>query len=168
MSVGGISYTCQNNFYDWNLLVESDKVIDMPLSFFYTLLTFAWYMENINEKRGYSFAGWTDEEMNDPRILRVQCSYGWSKVSGEEKDRWDNRMTSTDWYDRDWSSGKLIAVGPNPFNEDTVFYSAPKAQAEGIKGFHEPYTGPCKAFILQLNTWEEVVNVCSSIKFAME
>lgn len=78
-------------------------------------------------------------------------------------------MTDTAWYCRDWSSGELIAVGDSvPFSPSTTFYCAPTAHAEGIKGHHKAYTGPCKSFLICVNGWEELARICLGVAEAMK
>lgn len=172
----GLSFTFRDNFHDLNLLVECDKMMDIPLDFLYKPQSFEWYMEAINSKRGYSYRDWSDDEMNNPQVLRVQRKRGtpgWQEISGDEKDRWAERMTSTEWYTHDWSSGVLITTGPNnPFDASTTFYHAPRAYAEGIvcepwarvsRGDFKPYTKPCKSFLNCINGWDEMVSICKGI-----
>ena len=147
-------------------------MLPLPLSFFYKPRSFTWYQERIQSKRDYSFAGWTDEEMNDPRILRVKrfrdglglgASWWWSEVCGDAKDRWAARDRSTDWYSRDWSGGMLIHVGPVPFTDATVFYATGHAFAQGSPHPAKPYDGPCREFMNEVNDWEELTRLCLGI-----
>ena len=155
----------RDNFHDVNLLVMSNSVIDLPLDTFYEQHDFAWYQEQIARKQNYCFKDWTTEELEDPRILRVmrKNGNGWSTVDSDEKDRWTARTSSTKWYGNDWSSGELIPVGPTPFTEDTVFYCADRAYAEGIPEHAKPYTGPCSKFILSLDAWSDLIRVSQAI-----
>lgn len=161
----GVSFTFRDNFHDLNLLVESTRDIALPLSFFYTAMSFAQYMEALSRKRNYSYEHWTDAEMDDPRILRVKRPNGtWSEVRGDEKDRWASRLNSVDWYVRDWSGGSMVAEGPVPFTEETFFYYTPTAYAEGIRPTPTPYMAPCKAFLNCLRDWETLERICAGIK----
>ena len=165
ITMPGLTFMLRDNFHDLHLYVRSDEVLNLPLSFFYTPQTFQWYQGKILSKRAYSFADWTDEEMNDPRVLRVlrKNGNGWSEVSGDAKDRWAARASSTDWYSRDWSRGKLIHVGPVPFTDATVFYETGHAYAQGIPHTAKPYYGPCREFVNEVNGWDELTRLCLGI-----
>lgn len=158
---GKLTMMIRDNFHDINLLVQSNSDIALPLDVFYDQSDFAWYQREIDRNRLYSFSDWTDEEIADPRILRVmrKNGNGWSSVRPDEKDRWTARMEDTAWYESDWSSCKLIPVGPVPFTDATVFYRAPFAFAEGIPERASCYTGPCSKFILSLNSWSKLIDV---------
>ena len=167
LSIEGLSFTFRDNFHDLNLLVKSDREINMRLDFFYTPQSLDWYKENIDRNRNYSFRDWTDEEISDPRILRVQRKNGsWKEIEGDEKGRWNERMTSTAWYCNDWSGGELLYSGPCPFAEETLFYPAPNAYAEGISSHAKTYMGPCKEFLNYVNDWQELERLCIGIKNA--
>lgn len=170
MNFDRVSFAARDNFHDVNVMVKSLASIDIPLSFFYEQHGFDWYQEAINKKRGYSFRDWTDDEINDHRILRVKRKNGngWCEVKGDEKDRWTNRFNSTEWYVRDWSSGLLITEGPTPFDANTKFYDARQPFAEGIKcGTLKPYAGPCQEFINCLGGWNDLERIISGINAAL-
>jgi len=102
------------------------------------------YLAVEGKKRGYRYKEWTDEEMADPRILRVQRSNGtWSEVTGAAKDRWIARHRSTEWTHRDWGSTHWIASrdgetpqnleSPYSFDSDTrFFFQVTHGYTEGI------------------------------------
>lgn len=162
---GKLMMRVRDNFHDINLLVMANSPIALPLDVFYKQRDFAWYQEEIEKTKKYCFRDWTDEELEDPRILRVKYKNGngWRSISGTKKDRWTTRMESTEWYGNDWSGGELIPLGPVPFTDETVFYHAETAYAEGIPEHAGPYTGPCAKFILALNSWDELIRVSSII-----
>lgn len=89
-----------------------------------------WYLEQVARKRNYTFAGWSDEEMEDPRILRVQVRPRfspesppyWRSVSAEAKDAWANRMVSTDWFHTCWSSSRLLLEEGSKMGPGCVFF----------------------------------------------
>ena len=141
-TVGGW-FLLRDNFYGVNVCALWDFPPDLDLGDLYKRLYFDDYCELVQKKREsrMSYAQWTDEEMDDPRILRVQATRSngsayWVSVRPEEKDRWLDRWKSTEWYGRDWSSGELIPDGPlksdGTFGPDTVFYTAPHPLAVGI------------------------------------
>lgn len=163
----GLVFMVRDNFHDLNLYVKSETEINLPLSFFYKPRNFEWYSDVIQKKRNYSFRDWSDEELNDLRILRVQRKNGngWCEVEGEEKDRWLARASSTSWYTRDWSSGLLLTSGPSPFTDATTFYAAESAFGQGIPHHPQPYSGPCKEFLNCVDgNWDEVLRLCLGIK----
>ena len=166
IKLGGLTLMLRDNFHDLNLYVKSDRVLTFPLNFFYQQPNdYAWYLGQIERKREYCFRDWTDDEVNDPRILRVlrKNGNGWSEIRGDEKDRWAARASSTAWYSQDWSSGELLTEGPTPFTNETVFYRAGRAYAEGIPAHAKPYSQPCCEFILALDSWEELTRIAVGV-----
>ena len=150
----------RDNFADVNMLVKSREILDIPLDVLYTEKDFDWYLSKIDTKRNYSYQHWTDEEISDPRILRVKMPNGnWSEVKGEAKDRWNNRMNDTAWFRRDWSNKTLIHKGNIPFDENSKFYIAEYAYAEGIKERSENYSKPCQKFIYCCEKWEQIMKI---------
>ena len=163
--IGDLTVTVRDNFHDVNFLVRCEKDLDIPFHFLYDSHGYQWYRDIIVKKRGYCYRGWSDAEMDDPRILRVKIrrseredDWYWSEVSGAAKDRWTKRDFDTAWYERDWSAGRLLTTGPVPFTQDTVFYVVPKAFAEGIKSTAEPYCGPCREF-LNASDWDGLTRI---------
>jgi len=145
-----VNFTLRDNFYDINIFVELFKKVNFEYSDFYEEKDEDWYEETLNNKKYYTFRGWTEEEINDPRILRVLINSNigtfWSSVSSLEKDRWLNRYSSTEWYSKDWSSGKLIKV-------DNKYYLSRYCFAEGIKQDNnlQPYYIGVEEFFLYAN-----------------
>jgi hypothetical protein len=131
-------FTLRDNFHDINLMAVLRSPATLSLEQFFTGIqepqTWEWYLEEIERARGYSWREWSDEEMNDPRILRVRdkrpgCDMWWEK-KGDEKDRWAARMTSPAWYSRDWSSSEFTWDGD--FGPGVKLYRQDHAYAEGI------------------------------------
>lgn len=109
----------RDNFHDINVAIawRDDFTPRLLASDLFPAHDWDWYLSEIERKRGYCYRGWTDEEMADPRILRVQVTNVnghayMSEVRGEAKDRWIRRLVDPSWYEHDWSSGYLIADGP--------------------------------------------------------
>lgn len=119
MELKGGTVVLRDNFHDVNVAIawRNDFTSRLLASDLFPAHDWEWYMEQVNRCRNYTYLGWTDEEMDDPRILRVGVtnpsghSY-WSEVRGAEKDRWIRRLTDPAWYEHDWSSGYLITDGP--------------------------------------------------------
>jgi hypothetical protein len=122
--VGGSTFTLRDNFYDVNVCVQSCE--PLTLSYAEMLhgvcepLTWEWYLEEVAKCRGYTWRYFTDEEMDDPRILRVQKLHEFSKpgdnlmdwtVNADRKDRWVKRMSDPAWYSHDWSAGQVCWDG---------------------------------------------------------
>lgn len=134
-------FLLRDNFHGWNLCCLWDFPPDLPYDEVYGARDWDWYLHQIERKRGYSFGGWTDEEMDDPRILRVQVTREngttyWKEVKGDEKDRWANRFVSTEWYTRDWSSGRILVDGP--MGPGCKMYVTGHCFAEGISRVVDP------------------------------
>jgi hypothetical protein len=156
----------RDNFYDVNMLVKSEVELNIPLEVLYPKKDFEWYLSEIKRKENYCYQHWTKDEVNDPRILRVKHPTGhWMEKRGDEKDRWLNRMESTEWYGCDWSSGKLIHRGNIPFDVNSEFFHAQKAYSEGINESAEPYTKPTKKFIY-CGDWERVMKVIEHLTYS--
>lgn len=166
-----VNFTLRDNFYDINIFVELLKDVDFEYSEFYEPKNQEWYEEQIEKKRSYTFENWTDEEINDPRILRVQVkkpnrSY-WSVVTPEAKDRWLNRYNSTDWYKKDWSGGNLIKDGYTYYltNHGYTYYLTNHCFGEGINKDNEPqvYSKGIKSFFLYADSYNLATELCNII-----
>lgn len=156
-------FVLRDNFHDINLYCERAEPIVVPLASVYPSHDLAWYREQIDRKRNYSFLGWTDEEMDDARILRVfvpSVNGGrWSVVSPAEKDRWLARETDPAWYGHDWSSGTLIREGD-------VFYEGRTAFAEGMAHLYQyqPYTPQSCRFICAVQSIDMAKAIMIAVK----
>lgn len=148
------NFILRDNFYDINIFVELRKNTILEYYDLYEEKDQKWYEEILNNKRNYTFRGWTEEEINDPRILRVLINSNigtfWSSVSAMEKDRWLNRYNSTEWYSKDWSSGKIIKI-------NNKYYLSKYCFAEGIDKDNtlQPYSMGMKEFFLYANDLKE-------------
>ncbi len=138
LSTDAGEFTLRDNFHDVNLMaiLEGPSTLSLEQLFagIQEPLTWEWYLAEIERARGYSWREWTDEEMNDPRILRVRDKRPgdmWWEKKGAEKDRWAARMTSPAWYSHDWSHGEFSWDGD--FGPGVKLYRQDYAHAEGIK-----------------------------------
>jgi hypothetical protein len=131
-------FTLRDNFHDINLMavLQAPSTLSLEQLFSGILepLSWDWYLAEIERARGYSWREWTDEEMNNPCVLRVRdkrpnCDMWWEK-KGDEKDRWAARMSNPAWYSRDWSSGEFTWDGD--FGPGVKLYRQDRAYAEGI------------------------------------
>jgi hypothetical protein len=138
LSTDAGEFTLRDNFNDINLMaiLRSPSTLSLEQLFanIQEPLTWEWYLAEIERARGYSWHAWSDEEMNDPRILRVRdkrfgCDLWWEKKP-DEKDRWAARMSSPAWYSRDWAGGELTWDGD--FGPGVKLYRQDHAYAEGI------------------------------------
>ena len=172
-TIGSKQFFIRDNFYDYNLCVVSEKLIMMPLPQFMEgiqkPLTWEWYLGGIAKCRGYTWDYFTDEEMEDPRILRVFKKHKhtddpnakpmeWS-VRAEEKDLWLKRMTSPEWYSKYWSSGVISWEGT--FGPGVDLYVQSRPFMQGIEKVvpakaHEPYKFACTMFAIALGSIEQV------------
>lgn len=169
IQVNGCSFTMRDNFYDLNLLVETPKPINLTLPQFfdgvYMPLNWAWYLDQINRARNYSWDQWTDEEMDDPRVLRIKKStIGGLKSyyqvkSPDEKDRWIKRMADPEWFSKDWSSGELTWEGN--FGPGVLLFNQRYPYAEGIRCEDIPrkYIPGSSKFIIALPNIESVETI---------
>lgn len=157
-----VNFTLRDNFHDINIFVELTRYFEFNLIDFYDCKDEEWYLNEIQRKREYCFNGWTDEEINDPRILRVKVkkpnhSY-WSVVTPEAKDRWLDRYNSTEWYTKDWSGNYLI-------KNESKYYLAPYCFAEGIKEDTnlQPYSKGMNRFFLYADNIEKAEEIILNI-----
>jgi hypothetical protein len=156
-------FTLRDNFSDVNLMAILSHPANLTLDRFFAdiqePLTWEWYLSQVDRARGYSWREWTDEEMSDPRILRVRDkrSSTWWEKTGAEKDRWLNRMFSPAWHSIDWSSGDLTWDGE--FGPGVRLYHQGHAYAEGIKvtTSNRKYLKGVSDFIISTNTLESAV-----------
>ena len=141
-------FLLRDNFHSVNvcfLLSSAPKLA--PADLFGEPLTWEWYLGVVERARGYSYKGWTEEEMADPRILRVWVKHDhadtgyWSERRGEEKDRWARRLVDTSWYTSDWSSGRLHVEGE--MGPGCAFYVAEHPFCEGIERVVPPKATEC-------------------------
>jgi hypothetical protein len=139
LSTDAGEFTLRDNFYDINLMAVLNSPSTLSLDQFFDGIqepfSWEWYLAEIERARNYSWREWSDEEMDDPRILRVRDkrpgTVTWWEKKGEEKDRWSARMTHPAWYGRDWSSGELTWDGV--FGPGVKLYRQDYAHAEGIE-----------------------------------
>ena len=139
LSTDAGEFTLRDNFHDINLMAVLRHPATLSLEQFFAdiqePLTWDWYLSEVERARNYSWREWSDEEMNDPRILRVRDKRAgvamWWEKKPDEKDRWANRMSSPAWHSRDWSSGELVWDGD--FGPGMKLFHQGHAYAEGIK-----------------------------------
>lgn len=151
-------FTLRDNFNDVNLMAILKRPAAIPLAEFFAgvqdPLTWDWYLEQVADAHGYSWEAWTDEEMNDPRILRVRDKRGtWQVKKPEAKDRWMRRMSDPAWYRHDWSANELTWEGE--FGPGVQLFSQGRAFAEGID-VTTPNTAYARGrshFIIAVGTW---------------
>lgn len=167
LSTDGGEFTLRDNFHDVNLMaiLRSPATLSLEQLFagIQEPLTWEWYLAEIERARGYSWREWSDEEMNDPRILRVRdkrpgCDMWWEK-KGDEKDRWATRMTSPAWFSRDWSSGEFTWDGD--FGPGVKLYRQDHAYAEGIDvtTTNRKYVKGVNDFIVATNTLTSAITM---------
>jgi hypothetical protein len=133
----------RDNFYDINLLVVWDSPIDfLSMDDVYgEPQAYSWYAQTLDQVRGYTFRHWTNEEIADPRILRVKVTTAadpkghWSAVSAEAKDRWAERSTSVEWL-QDWGGHAIPTAerdADGRFCENTKFYRFDTPHLQGLR-----------------------------------
>lgn len=153
-------FTLRDNFYDINLMAVLRSPSTLSLAQLFAgvrePVSWEWYLNEIDRARNYTWREWTDEEMNDPRILRVRdkrsgCDIWWEK-KGEEKDRWAARLTSPAWYSRDWASGESAWEGD--FGPGVKLYRQDYAHGQGmeIKTSNRRYVKGISDFVIAVDT----------------
>lgn len=160
-------FTLRDNFHDVNLMAilkgPSTLSLEQLFADIQAPLTWEWYLAEIDRARNYSWREWSDEEMSDPRILRVRdkrlgCDMWWEK-KGEEKDRWAARRTSPAWFSRDWSSGELswegdFGPGVKLFRQDRAY-----AQGNDVTTSNRVYLKGASDFIIATNTLSSAITM---------
>lgn len=172
-TIDGYRFFLRDNFYGVNLCVLAPSPIDVPIAELFSGIIepkdWNWYLGEIARCRGYSWKYFSDEEMDDPRILRVfrppEHSYDGAPREWDcdkaEKDRWLKRMTDPEWYYKDWSHSKLswdgeFGPGVQIFFQGHAFLEGISALPEVFKerGWNQPYERGCKAFALDVGNFE--------------
>lgn len=164
-------FLLRDNFGDVNLCVLSHSKIGLSFSEMLDgvckVLDWDWYLGEIAKCRGYTWDYFTDEEMDDPRILRVVKPHKrgnpgdkpieWT-VRADQKDRWLKRMIDPAWYCKDWSSGMICWEGE--FGPGVKLFVQHHPFAEGIEKLVprkalEPYSPGTTMFALALGSMEQ-------------
>ena len=176
LSTDAGEFTLRDNFHDINLMaiLRSPSTLSLEQLFagIREPLTWEWYLAEIERARGYSWREWTDDEMNDPHILRVRdkrpgCDMWWEK-KGAEKDRWAARMTSPAWYSHDWSSCEFAWDGD--FGPGVKLYRQDHAYAQGIvvTTSNRRYVKGVRDFIIALDTLESTITMIERLHSACD
>ncbi len=160
LSTDAGEFTLRDNFYDINLMAVLRRPATLsPAQLFADIhepRTWDWYLSEIERAHNYSWREWSDEEMNDPRILRVRDKRAgvdrWLEKKPDEKDRWMNRMSSPAWYGRDWSNGEFTWDGD--FGPGVKLFHQWHAYAQGIEvtTSNRKYLKGVSDFIIATNT----------------
>jgi hypothetical protein len=169
-------FTLRDNFYDINLMAVlrmsgPGATTTLSLEQFFDgiqePMTWDWYLSEIERARGYSWREWSDEEANDPRILRVRdkrpgCDMWWEKRP-EEKDRWAERMSNPAWFSRDWSSGEITWDGN--FGPGVKLFHQKHAYAQGIdlKTSNWKYLRGIRDFIIATDTHANAITMIARL-----
>jgi len=155
ISVKGVTFLMRDNFHDINLWVNSPVEIDLPFEELFEGMiepcSWDWYLEQITCSRNYSWRGWSDEDMDDPRIL-----IGPNKEvkSPAQKTRWMARLTNPEWYAKDWSSADLFWDGT--FGPGVKLWRQERCYLEGINHQHIAYEPGKKAFSICCGAYMQV------------
>lgn len=143
--LNGGTVVIRDNFHDVNVAVawRDDFTSRLLASDLLSVSDWAWYLGQIERCRSYTYRGWSDEEMADPRILRVYVQPGtergyWSSVSGACKDRWVRRMNDTTWYTEDWS--RAVLVPDRPLGPDCTFRELHRCYLQGMEALPDEMT----------------------------
>lgn len=147
-------FTLRDNFHDVNLMAVLKHPATLSLrEFFHGVReprTWNWYLEQVAAARGYAWHEWTDEELADPRILRVRDKRPdvnlWWDATPDKKNRWAARLTDPAWYEHDWSSdvitwegnfgpGAELFVQTRAFAEGITVTTSNRAYRKGVKDF---------------------------------
>ncbi|OHD25074.1 MAG: hypothetical protein A2Y38_02695 [Spirochaetes bacterium GWB1_59_5] len=169
---GGCRFLLRDNFHDIEMAVQANRPVTLPLKALFEGVLMPhdwdWYLGEVARCRGYRWHYWTDEEMDDPAILKVTAVHDYSKRSmdwdttPEVKARWIKRLTDPEWYHRDWSSGPITS--DEPFGPGATLFVQGHLFAQGIDDLvpHEdrgPYVPGKTAFGVSLDNYEQAENL---------
>lgn len=141
LTLNGNRFFLRDNFHDVNLCVLAAEPVRLPLSAMFEKVLqphdWDWYMAEVAGARGCSWREWTDEQMDDPNLLKLSADApGYTAKSKGEKERWIRRFSDPEWYGRDWSSAVLCWDGE--FGPGVTMYGQSHPFAEGISGLVPP------------------------------
>lgn len=127
----------RDNFHDTNVIVRLPHDCDLTAEeLFGEGKDWDWYRAKMARCEGYTWRGWSQEELEDERITRVKAPTSdgkgtfWNNTTPEKKARWLARMTDPSWMTHDWSEGDLFVVGD--MGPSAIFYEQPTCFAEGM------------------------------------
>lgn len=153
-------FTLRDNFHDVNLMAILNRPAALSLREFFQDVqeprTWDWYLAEIARAQGYSWRAWTDEELADPRILRVRDKRPgvdlWCDTTPDEKARWLARLADPAWYNHDWARSEVTWEGD--FGPGVELFIQDYAFAEGITVTtrNRAYRKGVKDFIIAVTT----------------
>jgi len=153
-------FTLRDNFSDVNLMAILGRPATLSLrEFFHDVQeprTWDWYLAEVARVRGYSWREWTDEELADPRILRVRDrrpgTDRWWDTTPDKKARWTARLTDPAWYSHDCAHDAVTWEGN--FGPGVELFIQSYAYAEGITVTtgNRAYRKGIKDFMIAVNT----------------
>lgn len=152
------------NFCDINLYIQSEKnQINLPMSVLFkdilNEVNWEYYLNEIKRCGEFLWYEYTDEEMNNPDYFLNDSLF---KKSIGEQIRWFNRFKSPEWFEKDWSSAKLLYEGE--FNYNTKMYYSPKCFMQGIPYKDSPYYPNCFSFTICLKNFNQVKEIIKRLK----
>lgn len=129
----------RDNFYDVEMAVVWNFAPKLAYRDVYGEPRYwTWYQEQMENCKGYSWQGWSDEELLDERITRVRrTNLGghtwWDNKTPEAKARWIKRETDPEWHTRDWASGQILWEGTESFGPDAALFVATRCFLQGME-----------------------------------
>jgi hypothetical protein len=170
---GGKEFYLRDDFRDVNLCVVSQEPMTLTVAQLMEGIMaprgWDWYLNEVDRCRNYTWRGFSDEEMDDPRILRVQYTPRilrgqytppdtkrtlTSEVTSDQKDRWLKRMTDPEWWSRDWAGGTLhwnALHWDGDFGPGVQIYIQARPYMQGMEHLPStPYRKDCTSFALAL------------------
>lgn len=152
----GFNAFLRDNFYDINICVVAQKSINLSFSALFDGIheqkSWEWYIEEIARARSYSWREWTDEQMDDPTLLKLEPDAPSYMCKSEgEKLRWINRLSDPAWYFNDWSRSTICCDGE--FGPGAELWTQGHPFMQGIENLvsedaSKPYAPNCKEFAL--------------------
>lgn len=132
---GEARVTVLDNFYETDLHYDGPPVRLSEEELRLPAMTWDEYLAEITRCEGYSWRGWTQAEIEDPRISRIEVTRQdggkyWNEQSFGAKERWLKRFENADWYSHDWSKASIIGD-----------FEAAKAGTAKLYRQDHPFTG---------------------------
>ena len=120
------AFLLRDNFYSLEIAVQSPKPINLSYSALFgkhedgevlPTLNWAWYVDQVERCRGYSWKFFTPEEMEKGKVSEGHTLPEWQKKdleNIEKRERFNKWKDDPSWYSKDWSNGTICTDGLFP------------------------------------------------------
>lgn len=153
-------FRLRDNFYDVNIYARLKLPCQLTISDFFDGIqesrSWAWYLNEIERARSYSWRDFTDGQINGTAAVTsdlLKKKYN----TLEALERFQKRLTDPEWYRRDWSSGMITYDGE--FMENAKLFIQDHAFGEGMNVSDDvprAYKQGAQEFFIALPGYHEV------------